>query len=323
MYELTPENAADYLRQRGHVRGRAEVTLLAGGVSNMVFRVRTDDGCFVLKQSRPQLRTRDAWFSDVRRIFRELEVMQALADILPADVVPRVLWEDRENFAFAMSHAPEGAVPWKEVLLAGDIDPERGRQAGQVLGKMHEFSASHRERFTSFDDPTIFWELRAEPFYDRVAKRCPDVAGPLGEMIRDFRERRAGLCHGDYTPKNMLVHERGFALVDYETGTLGEPAMDLGLFLAHLMLKAVRRPEHADALRATMRSFWQAYATELRSLDVADQQARGVRHLGACLLARVDGASPVDYLTSDEQKNAVRSLARRALFGEARTWEAM
>src|SRR3954451_25198943 len=119
MRELTPENAADYLRERGHVTGRADVTLLAGGASNMVFRVRTDRDCFVLKQSRPQLRTRDAWFSDVRRIFRELEVMRALADLLPADVVPRVLWEDRDSFAFAMTEAPAGAVPWKGVLLAG------------------------------------------------------------------------------------------------------------------------------------------------------------------------------------------------------------
>ena len=47
---------------------------------------------------------------------------------------------------------------------------------------------------------------------------------------------REALCHGDYTPKNMLVHEQGFMLVDYETAYFGDPTMDLGLFLSHLVL---------------------------------------------------------------------------------------
>lgn len=321
MRELTAENVADYLRERGHVVDHAEVTLLAGGVSNMVFRVATDRGRFVLKQSRPQLRTRDAWFSDVRRIFRELEVMRALADVLPEDIVPRVLWEDRDNFAFAMTHAPDGPGTWKEAMLAGTVDPERGRQAGEVLGKTHEYSAQHPDRFAGFGDPTMFWELRVEPFYERVQKRCPDVAVPLESLIADFRQRRVALCHGDFTPKNMLLHERGFTLVDYETGTLGEPAMDLGLFVAHLVLKAIRRPDQRDLFVQTIRAFWTAYAAELRTLSSADQEARGVRHLGACLLARVDGASPVDYLTTDSQKATVRSLGRALLIGQLTTWE--
>jgi 5-methylthioribose kinase len=323
MRELTPETVADYLRETGRVAGPAEVTLLAGGVSNMVFRVRTEADCFVLKQSRPQLRTRDAWFSDVRRIFRELEVMRALADVLAADVVPRVLWEDRENFAFAMSHAPAEAVPWKDVLLAGTVEPPRGAQAGEVLGKLHEFSATHPERFAAFSDPTVFVELRAEPFYERVQRRCPDVAAALEPLLRDFRERRVGLCHGDYTPKNMLLHERGFTLVDYETATLGEPAMDLGLFVAHLVLKAVRRPGQRELFRETIRRFWLAYAGQVRTLPLIDQEARGLRHLGACLRARVDGASPVDYLPAEEQKERVRALSRALLFGELAAWEAM
>ena len=107
MLEITPDNALDYLRSLGHLGpGPARVEALGWGVSNVVLRVETGGRLFVLKQSRPQLRTRDAWFSDLDRVYRELEVMQTLGPLLPAGVVPEVLFVDRPNYAFAMSHAP-------------------------------------------------------------------------------------------------------------------------------------------------------------------------------------------------------------------------
>src|SRR5437762_1068107 len=121
-WELTADNALAFLRERGWVTGPARVSVLAGGVSNLVLRVEADQGPFVLKQSRPQLRTKAEWFSDSERIYREQEVMEALAPLLPPGVVPRVRHADRERYVFAMDHAPEGARPWKDLLLRGETD---------------------------------------------------------------------------------------------------------------------------------------------------------------------------------------------------------
>src|SRR3954468_13970445 len=127
MLELTTDNALDYLRQQGWIdAGPAQVEALSGGVSNQVLRVTTLERLFVLKQSRPQLRTRDAWFSDLNRVYREQEVMEYLHDLLPEPVVPRVLFADRPNYTFVMTHAPLEARVWKESLLAGEADPEVG-----------------------------------------------------------------------------------------------------------------------------------------------------------------------------------------------------
>src|SRR5262245_53246408 len=128
MLELTEANLPAYLREHGWVAAGepAEVAALGWGVSNAVFRVRTSHGLFVVKQSRPQLRTRDAWFSDLDRVWREMEVMQVLEPLLPPGVVPKVLHRDRDNYAFAMAHAPEDSTVWKEQLLAGVVERDRG-----------------------------------------------------------------------------------------------------------------------------------------------------------------------------------------------------
>jgi 5-methylthioribose kinase len=320
MFELTAENAVSYLRERGLAALRAEV--LAGGVSNQVLRVDTEGEPMVVKQSRPQLRTRDPWFSDLERIYREQEVMQALAPTLPG-VVPRVVFVERSNYLYAMSHAPLPAVPWKTQLLAGQVDPALGDEAGRVLGIIHETSARQPQRFAAFRDHKVYVQLRVEPFYVRIQERRPEVAAPVGRIIAEMLTRKQALCHGDYTPKNMLVHGGTFTLVDYETAHVGDPTMDLGLFLAHLTLKARRLPQRRDEHIELMRRFWHAYRSVVSFAAPVELEARGLLHLGVCLLARVDGTSPVDYLAHEDQRESIRQLGRAILQARLVGWEAV
>jgi 5-methylthioribose kinase len=322
MLELTVDNALDFCRQRGWIGAEpARAELLSGGVSNAVLRIESGGQLFVLKQSRPQLRTRDAWFSDIRRIWREMEVMTALAPHLPAGVVPQVLHHDREHFAFLMSHAPREAQVWKEQLLAGEVRRELAVRAGTVLGMLHEVSASRPEFRTLFLDRTVFEQLRVEPFYLRVQERRPEVAEAVAPWIEELRTRDEALCHGDFSPKNILAHGNDFMLVDYETAHRGDPSMDLGFFLSHLLLKACRDAERRGAIFDLTRGFWQGYGQEIRFRSLSELQARGSAHLGVCLLARIDGTSPVHYLPQESRREAVRCLARSLLLRPPADWE--
>lgn len=320
MFELTTENAVDYLQRTGWIRGPAQAELLSGGVSNFVLRVTTPECRMVVKQSRPQLRTKDAWFSDLNRIWREQEVMQALHPHL-ADVVPEVLHVDRENYVYAMSHAPLDATVWKADLLAGKVDVGFGAKVGSVLGRMHQVSAERVREFEAFRDHTVYVQLRVDPFYVRVQERRPEVAGAIAPIIHDMLTIKEALCHGDYTPKNMLVSGGGFTLVDYETAHFGDPTMDLGLFQAHLTLKAVRDSERSQSFIALMRSFWQAYCGAAIFRSATELEHRGIKHLGVCLLARIDGTSPVEYLPDEGKRTFVREMGRAILRGEIERWE--
>src|SRR6516225_9567183 len=161
MLELIPENVLDYVRRRGWIGpGPARAQALGGGVSGAVLRVDGADRSFVLKQSRPRLRTRDPWFSDLERVYREQEVMELLGPLLPEPTVPRVLHSDRDNYVFAMSAAPDGARPWKEMLLAGRTDPAIAARAGWVLATLHEATARRPQALEAFRDNTVFIQLR-------------------------------------------------------------------------------------------------------------------------------------------------------------------
>lgn len=327
MFELTTENTTGWLHRHGHVSaGEAvQVRELADGVSGVVLRVETPKRRFVIKQSRPQLRTQAPWFSDLGRIWRERDVMQLLRLMLPAGAVPAVLFSVDEDFAFAMSHAPEPFRNWRSMLLGGDVDPALGEQAGRLLGAIHEATARPPSAMSAFADRTVFEQLRVEPFYLKIQQRHPDLADAVQPLIERMRTLRLGLCHGDFSPKNLLVHAGNFTLVDYETGHWGDTAMDLGFFLSHLLLKAVHRPQQREEYFELTRRFWLGYETS--RLEPAAQarelQSAALSHMAVCLLARVDGTSPAPYLTDDAKRESVRRIARTLLAQSPADWKAV
>ena len=129
---------------------------------------------------------------------------------------------------------PRGALVWKQQLLAGDIDYPLGKRAGCILGRIHEATARDA-RSPSLADRTVFVQLRVDPYYRRIQERRPEVADAVAPIIERLMTAHDALCHGDYSPKNILTHEHGFTLVDYETAHRGDPTMDLGFFLSHLL----------------------------------------------------------------------------------------
>ncbi|MBX6312700.1 MAG: aminoglycoside phosphotransferase family protein [Isosphaeraceae bacterium] len=324
MRAITPETVADYLLEMGHVPQGHAITAraLGWGVSNVVVRVEIEGRApLVLKQSREQLRTRAHWVSRLDRIWTEAAALRLLAEVLPRESVPEVVFEDRENYLFAMTCAPEEAIVWKERLLAGEADPTVAERAGVLLGAMHAHSAGHPALAGPLADTEVFDQLRIDPFYRTVARAHPDLAPAIEALIASMAGHGdVTFVHADFSPKNILVHPGGLMLVDFETAHTGDPAFDLGFFLSHLLLKAFRAAPRASAYLDLIRRFRGAYLDQAGIGPQSDRIRRAVGHAAACALARIDGKSPVDYL-DEPTRAAARHFARAALRAELADWD--
>jgi 5-methylthioribose kinase len=324
---LDEANTQDYLRSAGRLAAEAAVHVetLAGGVSNVVLRVEPERGApFVLKQAREQLRTKAPWFSRLDRIWRETAAMEVIQSLLPAGAVPRILFEDRENYLFAMQAVERRHTIWKTELLAGRVRPEVARRLAAYLAAIHRGTNANLSIAQKFEDRQIFVELRVDPFYRQIARVHPQISGPIDALIDEMGRTRACLVHADFSPKNVLLVESSkgdvqITLVDFETAHYGDPAFDLGFFLSHLVLKGVRAGTEGDAFVRIAQIFWEDYRAAIAALknepafEPADLERRAVAHLAACALARVDGTSPVDYLPHTWQRELVRSVCLRVL----------
>ena len=329
MRELTPGNTAEYLAETGRIGplDRPSVRELSGGVSNVVLRVDAAGSApYVLKQCRERLRVAVEWRARLDRIWVEHAVLRVLAELLPAGAVPSLLFEDRDEYLFAMSCAPDDSETWKARLMRGEADPTIAARLGDLLATIHAEGPGHPSRATLLEDASLFEELRVDPYYRTTSRAHPRLAARFDELIRgmDLPPGSRALVLGDFSPKNILVHERGLVLLDFECAHLGDSGFDLGFFLSHLALKRIHGAIDRTGFHALVDGFLGAYTPRLGD-RLGPREAwirRGIGHTAACMLARVDGKSPVEYL--DE---AGRDAARRsalALFDAAPDdWDGM
>ena len=331
-FALSASNAVDYLLRADLISprqiGSASARELGGGVSNIVVRVDFPDpsDSVVIKQSLPRLRVEQEWLADPARIHREAAALRYLEGVLPPLTLPSVVHEDPDNFLFVMTAAPAQTRTWKDDLLSGIVDTRVATQVGRLLAVMHQHSAVSDDAISpdlrEFADQSCFIQLRVDPYHRATALAHTDLSYGIEAEAQAMLGRRICLVHGDYSPKNVMVSRTdgkpSAFLLDFEVVHLGNPVFDLAFMLNHLTLKAIHLPELAPQFNAAGTAFWSAYCASAPTLaiDPAQLQSQAIRQMGVLLLARIDGKSPAEYITTYARKSAARHLARTILAEE-------
>ena len=291
----------------------ATFSLLTGGIASDIWKVETPEQTFVVKKALPQLRVAEEWTAPVSRNASEVDWIVEVGRFLP-DAVPTILATDASAGIFAMTYFEPGRFPiWKNELSAGRVDPSFAGQVGQQLATIHSATAGSSDVARHFATDEAFTSLRIEPYLEATARVHNDLAAPLLQLARDTLSSKRALVHGDVSPKNILMGPAGPVFLDAECAWYGEPAFDLAFCLNHLLLKCLWLP---SARRALFLSYDTLVADYLACVDwepSADIEARAARLLPALFLARIDGKSPVEYISAQTDKDRVRRVARRLL----------
>lgn len=310
MEALTVADLPAYLAAHGVVPAGValEIDALGGGISNDVWRVRWPGGGdgIVVKQALPFLRVEEVWAYDVGRSSVEQRALATIGRLLGPGHAPAVVFADEDRHVFAMECAPAGGAPWKERLLAGEIDMRDAYRAGDLLGRVHAASAADPAVSTAFDDLTTLVEGRIDPYHRFTAARHPDLAPAIAAEVERLLATRRALVLGDYAPKNLLAYPDRMLVIDVEVAHWGDPAFDVAFCLNHLCLKALHLPRQRALLVALARALHGAHAEAAPGL--ADEPAV-VAELGVLMVARVDGKSPAEYLDARSRDRA-RALGR-------------
>lgn len=286
---------------------------LTGGVSCDVYRAALADGPVCVKRALSRLRVAADWRASASRSHSEVRWLQ-MAEAVEGVLAPRVIAEHRAENLFVMSwFEPRQHPVWKAELAEGRIDAGFAAQVGDGLGAVHAHAARSPALADEFSDLGLFADLRLKPYFAHTAVQHPDLAGRLSELIHGFSEVRLSLVHGDVSPKNILTGAALPVFLDAECAVWGDPAFDLAFCLNHLLLKTVWRPAGARAYLAAFGALRAAYLARVDWEAPAALEARATRFLAALLLARVDGKSPVEYLTDAADTGFVRAAARAFL----------
>lgn len=286
---------------------------LTGGVSSDIWLVDLPGEPICIKRALPALKVTADWRVPVERSRYEYAWLQQVSTILP-DAVPSLVGQSDDGSMFATAFLdPRGAPLWKTLLLQGEVDPRFAAAVGDALGRIHAATAGDRAIAGRFATDEFFHALRLEPYLLTTALRHPDLAPILHCLAETTAAHRRTLVHGDVSPKNILVGERGPVFLDAECAWYGDPAFDLAFCLNHLLLKRQVLPGLAARLHEAFAALVAAYMAHVSWEPPAGLERRCAALLPGLFLARVDGKSPVEYITAEEQREQVRRYARQQL----------
>jgi aminoglycoside phosphotransferase (APT) family kinase protein len=292
-----------YIIKAGISDGSKKIIIedLNGGVSCNVWKIVLTNNRWVMKQALEKLKVKADWFSDIERIHREHEVMEALYDLVPKGAIPKVLYVDSLNHIYIMTCAEEGVQTWKDILMNKTFNVSHAKNAASLLLKIHELSNNINDKNkTKFQDQKYFIQLRVEPFHRYLMQKYPELTLSIQKLIDEVTLQKICLVHGDFSPKNILVENNdNIVLIDFEVAHWGNPVFDVAYCLGHLMLKGWHLEKQIEIFEL-IETFLATYSKRLNNL---------IPHLGLMLLARMDGKSPVNYIKDENIKNTIRKVA--------------
>ncbi len=279
------------------------------GNINWVRRARTPTRSWVVKQARPALERFPEYRVSTHRILVEARYYETVAAFDGAGVCPRVLAFDPEARVLVLEDL--GDVERLDGALACGADATpAARRVAAFLGAVHACSRGLdlAERFRNDEMQRLHGDhVFHLPYRENNLPLSPARRARAEAIRRDralveridaayarYLEPRGVLVHGDVQAGNVLLAPRGAVLLDAEIAHLGDPAFDVGVFLAHLLGPGLARG--ATDL-AALETAWRAYA------DAAGEAAPpfrdAARIAGIELLRRAIGAAGAAWSESD------------------------
>lgn len=306
------------LLEEGLIQGSSAIlTPLCGGVSSDICKVEEGDRIFVVKRALAKLKVADDWFADVSRNRFELAYLRRVDSFLPG-AVPGVIHAAPDQGWFAMEYL-DGFENWKAALLQGTLRSGDAAAAGRILGTIHRTTWDDGDVRAEFETTEQFHQLRIEPYLLTTADRCrdPELAAAIRVEATRLRATRRCLVHGDFSPKNLLISCDRLVVLDCEVAWFGDPCFDVAFLLNHLLLKALHLTDRSVDFVGLASTAWASYQRALGDPDrIALVAVPLLTLLPMLMLARIDGKSPVEYLTREAKRQAVREFAAGAILGQ-------
>ena len=285
-----------------------KVVPLAGGVASDIARVELEDRTLCVKFALPKLKVAAEWRAPVHRNAAEYAWLEVATQAAPESAI-ELFGRSASAHGFAMEYLQgDDVYLWKDHLLKEAADRNEASKVGNLLGKIHAYSARADFDPSAFQNRDDFHALRIEPYLSFTRKQHSALSKPIARLEDMLYGSQQVLVHGDASPKNILFRQGAPFLLDAECATMGDASFDASFCLNHLVLKSIHLPRSQQRLLRQVIAFWDGYAPHVSWEAPNALERRVCALLPALMLARIDGKSPVEYL-SDRNRDRVRRLA--------------
>ncbi|MFK7846543.1 MAG: phosphotransferase, partial [Rhodothermales bacterium] len=189
----------------------------------------------------------------------------------------RTLWEDRFNTRSEDGmYVPEplGIVPgynmWLQRkiegytathYLSGAVAAPLASNMAHVLHKLNTQGPAVERTHTLQDELGILEKRLAQVIASSPAweRRILEVLAACESLAQEIPHVHPQPIHRDFYPDNLLVADNGIYLLDLDLYCMGDPSLDAGNFIAHIMEYGLRKEGDPDAFVDSYQAFEDAF----------------------------------------------------------------
>src|SRR3989338_2393445 len=309
-FVITKENLKLYLVQKGLLKKgeQAVIVPLDGGFVNPIFRVTNTTKDFVVKQAM-ESSSKIASFTKLarERSGYEFQFLRLIRERLSHCVrVPQVFLYDSANFILVEEAVtPHAKLYWNE-LPEGRFHFDVAHQLGIYVAGLQNMS---------YNDPVLKAQFLENPGY-RVRElsiipafeKYPQHQQRFEEAMIKNRKNAWCLVDADITPKNMLVHDGTFTKIDFEIMQYGDPALDIGIVIAHFLIYCFPHPQWKEEYLACAQLFWDAYQKQVAFSLPKAFFCNMKNYLALMIIGRIDAVSIYPWMNEKQAKVRVAAV---------------
>ena len=205
-----------------------------------------------------------------------------------------------------MEYLPaESYASWKAELREGRADAGFSAQVGKILGRIHAATSHRPEVAAAFPTDFTFHSIRLEPYLEATALVHPDLASRLLDLAKPpLRRNRPGpwRCESEKHFRRTIRSRapRRRVLLVRRSGLRSR------ILPESPAAQCLWTPAASTGFLICFETMHDAYMNQV-TWEPAGVSKRGPpRFCPALFLARVDGKSPVEYLTAADQDRVRR-----------------
>ena len=292
------------------------------GNMNVVMRVQTDQGSFILKQSRQYVQKYPQIAAPIDRIAVEHQFYQLVKETSCGAWLPKMIAFNSEHHLMQLEDLGV-AKDYTGLYQQGSVlSPSDLTRSLHFLNQLHNLPFSGTQ-LRAFPDNLVLRKLNYEhlfvyPYLKENGLDLDTIIPGLQSIGNDYQSDTllkknilklgakylgsgTNLLHGDYYPGSWLKSAKGFRVIDPEFCFFGPKEYDLGIMRAHL--KMAQQPAQAFT------DFWEHYPISGINLELV------AKFEGMEILRRILGLAQLPLTLSLEERSLLLRSAREQLNG--------
>jgi aminoglycoside phosphotransferase (APT) family kinase protein len=189
--------------------------------------------------------------------------------------IPRPIHLSIDKELILQEKAP--GLVFEALLRQGDsLTREAANSAGIWLAKLHGMPITPGGA-CSYERHRSAVQLYARELLAVSPRLAPDLAlleAGICQGLSSFQDVPLSLIHGDYHPQHIYVAGNRITVIDFDRSHFSDPAEDLGSFILHTRLAALRLGRSPESVNREVDAFLKGYFTAASSADARNVVGR-------------------------------------------------